>query len=86
MTKFIEELELLYDKQFAGCFGNMDPLYKLGCIDTLKVLINEHKRYLDKKEPRSEIGPLFDAGLNTAAEAIMESCMERIKELENLRD
>lgn len=54
---------------------------KAGARAVLQLLIEEHERYLSTNEPRSGIGPMFDAGLNTAAGEMLKSCRERLEEL-----
>lgn len=55
--------------------------FEAGARAVLQLLIEEHERYLSTNEPRSTIGPMFDAGLNTAAGEMLKSCRERLEEL-----
>lgn len=52
-----------------------------GASAVLEIIAEEHERYLSTNEPRSTIGPMFDAGLNTAAGEMLKSCRERLEEL-----
>lgn len=75
MSDFFKRLEDLVPEHAH------DPIFKSGARAVLDVLIDEHQRYLANDEKRSDIGPLFDAGLNTAAQAIVQSCKNRKEEL-----